>query len=671
MRLCLVVLILLVSFSTFGQNTPYIDSLRSELSHIKNDTVKIKILNNLSWEYRNTIPDTAIIYANEALQLAEEENHEQGKGAAHNNLGVAYWIKGDYTTALEHHFKALKSRELINEWSAMTMSYNNIANIYENQANDSLARVYYQSAIDIAEEHNFSEGMALSYSNMAIIHHKAKEYDKAIEFYTMAIVHYKTTTDYEGIARVSNNMGYLFASKKDFVRASKYLNDGFEANSKMGNKRGMIYTLMGLGNVSRDMLKTTESVAYYKKAVAIAEEMGAIREVSTLYKSIAMGHATEGLYREAFENYQIAVEYNDTLLNEEKDKITKELQSKYENEKKEAEIALLKKDEEANEAQIALLEKKEEVADAESKQKTAQQIALLIGLLLVLILAGAIYLGYRNKSKTNELLSAQNVEIEEKNQEITDSINYARKIQEALLTSEDYRKKMFPDHFILFAPKDIVSGDFYWAYQTPDKKAIWVAADCTGHGVPGAFMSMIGNSLLNEIVVEGKVHEPHQILEELRSGIIKALRQKGGEGMQRDGMDMAICAWDKKSNVLSFSGANNPLWIIRQENETPVLQELKASKQPVGYHIGQPEPFIKHDINLQKGDLLYTFTDGYSDQFGGPKGKKFKQKQLKDLLLNIAAKPMHEQQAELEETVLKWRGDLEQIDDICIIGVNV
>ena len=282
--------------------------------------------------------------------------------------------------------------------------------------------------------------------------------------------------------------------------------------------------------------------------------------------------------------------------------------------------------------------------------------------------------------KQKEKIESQNHQLENKNKEITDSINYARRIQEAILPGEEYLKEVFnpeehfqlsgggsSSYFVLFKPKDIVSGDFFWTYQTPDNKLIWAAVDCTGHGVPGAFMSMIGNSLLNEIVVENKVRNSDEILNNLREAIIKSLKQTGEAGKQKDGMDIALCVLDKNKNSLQFSGANNPFWLIRNGE----LTSYKPDKQPIGYYSEQMKPFTRQEIQLQEGDALYTFTDGYEDQFGGPKQKKFMAKQLRELLLSIQNKTMEEQKEILNLTIIDWMGDQEQIDDICVIGVKI
>ena len=408
---------------------------------------------------------------------------------------------------------------------------------------------------------------------------------------------------------------------------------------------------------------------------------------------------------------------------------------------------------EKREQQLKLQETQLSKNEIEIKKKNLQRNAFIGGFILVLLLSIVVFRSYRQQKKQREIVDEKNRIIEQKNKDITDSIEYAKTIQEAILTSSEYCKQVLPQHFILFKPKDIVSGDFYWAYASKNNTAIWTVADCTGHGVPGAFMSMIGSSLLNEIIIEKGITSADIILNELKSHIIKALGPKGATGETKDGMDAALCIWYKDTNKLEFAGANNPLCIVRKiseevgspqstvgnkeevgsqqsrkdgisaplqsavgnneevgspaktgfplrsnrqsavGNEEEVgsqqstvgnknrnseqkilnyeLIEIKADKQPIGYEEGRDAPFTKHEIQLQKGDTIYTFSDGYKDQFGGPNDKKFSSKRFRELLISIQDKSMQEQKEILDETIEKWKGEQEQIDDICIIGVRV
>lgn len=264
----------------------------------------------------------------------------------------------------------------------------------------------------------------------------------------------------------------------------------------------------------------------------------------------------------------------------------------------------------------------------------------------------------------------QKQELIQKNRQITDSIKYAQTIQQAILTSHEYFTSVFSDHFVYYQPKDIVSGDFYWAFKTKNNKIFWCTADCTGHGVPGAFMTMIGNSLLNEIIIENEVEETNIILDKLRESLIKTLNKSVDVTSITDrnsnGMDIALCCWDLATNELTFSGAHSSVIIIRN-NE---LIQLKGDRQPIGLH-RKMDPFNVITFQLEHGDRLYTSSDGYTDQLGGPEYKRYSFTQLKTLLLEIASLPMEDQKVELAKHHSAWKGAYDQIDDIVVVGVLV
>lgn len=248
---------------------------------------------------------------------------------------------------------------------------------------------------------------------------------------------------------------------------------------------------------------------------------------------------------------------------------------------------------------------------------------------------------------------------------LKDSVNYAEKIQDAVLPLQELLNDVFPEYFILYKPKDIVSGDFYWIKRIKNFVYV-VAADCTGHGVPGAFMSMLGITLLNEIITKSSLDNPDQILNSLRKKVKTSLKQTGEVMEQKDGMDIAICMINTENLHLQYAGAHNPLYIFRN-NE---LIEFKGDRQPIAIHIKETD-FKNHQIDLQKGDAIYIFSDGYYDQFGGNGNKKFMVRQFKQLLENINQKPMNEQHNILNNTFGDWKGDNDQIDDVLVIGMRI
>ena len=308
-------------------------------------------------------------------------------------------------------------------------------------------------------------------------------------------------------------------------------------------------------------------------------------------------------------------------------------------------------------------------ADKIEEQKSIIWLSILF-LLIVSALGIMAYRSYRLKNAANILISVQKEEIEEQHdaleeqhREITDSINYAKRIQDAILPPLSLVHQHIPDSFILYQPKDIVAGDFYWMEKVDDN-IIFAAADCTGHGVPGAMVSVVCHNAMNRSVREFKLIEPSKILDKTRDIVVETF-EKGHEDV-RDGMDIALCTINKKTKKLFFSGANNGLYFIRNGE----LTQYKPDKQPIGKY-DDAKPFTQHEIDLEKGDVIYTFSDGYPDQFGGEKGKKYMYKKFRDLLLSIHHKPMEEQHQLLVDSFENWRGNLEQVDDVCIIGVKI
>ena len=275
----------------------------------------------------------------------------------------------------------------------------------------------------------------------------------------------------------------------------------------------------------------------------------------------------------------------------------------------------------------------------------------------------------------NKEVTEQKAIIEAKNHDITDSIKYAKNIQEALLPPLQNLHKELKDAFVLYLPKDIVSGDFYWFAKRNNKRFI-ASVDCTGHGVPGAFMSIIGNTLLNEIVTEKNITSPAEILNELHLGVKTALKQSGNsENERRDGMDIALCSLNEDGTLLEYAGANRPLWFFKKNKSgEEAFEMIKANKFPIGGLEMENEvkrTFTNHTFNVEKGDVVYIFSDGYADQFGGAKGKKFMVGNMQKLISEIYQKPIKEQEQLLLKNFLEWKGELEQVDDVLVIGFRI
>jgi len=269
-----------------------------------------------------------------------------------------------------------------------------------------------------------------------------------------------------------------------------------------------------------------------------------------------------------------------------------------------------------------------------------------------------------NEKERIEKLKTQ---VEYRHKEIIDSVHYAKKIQQAILPSQELVNDLLPDSFIFFNPKNIVSGDFFWVHRIDEHKVLYAAVDCTGHGVPGAFMSIMGYNLLEQIVVKNQLDQPALILNELTKSVIRSLKQTNELGSVKDGMDIALCKVDFQNHTLEYAGAHNSLYLIRNGN----LTETKADRKSVGISASKSTEFSNHTMNLVKGDCLYIFSDGYADQKGGAENTKFFYQPFKDLLVEIHQQSMQEQKQKLESVISSWKGDRGQIDDMLIIGLRI
>ncbi len=324
------------------------------------------------------------------------------------------------------------------------------------------------------------------------------------------------------------------------------------------------------------------------------------------------------------------------------------------------------------------IDTQKEVMKENSSKIESQNLQLNISfivLFFIATLAALISWLYRQKQEANKLLEQKNLaiesqknQIEQKNIAITSSINYAKRIQEAVLPTLEDVKEVFPDSFVMNAPKDIVSGDFYWLHKSKySGNCIFAVADCTGHGVPGAFMSLVSFTLLNQIVIEKQIEEPAQILDLLREGIIEALHQKGNRSEAKDGLDIALCVFNPKASSITYAGARNPLYHVSKEE----LLELKADAKGIGFEKGEKKPFKSQTIKVHKNDMIYLFSDGFVDQRGGSKNKKYYYGPFRKLLMQNAGLPTHEQHSLLKQEFEAWKGTNYQIDDVCIMGIRI
>ena len=747
-----------VSSFLWGQNKKT-DSLFAVLKTLKQeDTSKVNTLNALAYEFRNNNPDTAIYFATAAMQLSEKMDYKIGIAEAkiwcgvanmrkgkndialkysyeakkickqlisstnkysqtktivslswsYNTIGCIYMGQGNYPDALKNHFDALKIREELKNKEGVGQSFFNIGSIYIYQNNYKNALIYLKKSLKTRKEINDKQGIWGSYLNIAAVYYYQNNFSEAIKNFSYGQKIAEELGDKNGVAASYQNIASIYVIQKKYPEALNNLTIALKIQQEIGDKAAIAHLYGTLGTLKLKINQPKIAKEYLDKALAIAKEIGNKETVKNSYGKLSEIDSTIGDFKQAMKHYKLYILYRDSLFNEENTKKTVQTQMQYEFDKKDA-VAKLEQD-------------KKELAHAEqSKRQQYVIFSVIAGLTLVIVFSFFLYRRFKITQKQKilielqknqaeeqrEIISAQKHLVDEKQKEIVDSINYAKRIQQALLKEEEHVSEHLPEHFVLFKPKDIVSGDFYWALEksllSPAREPVTVtlsgaegglegdagqdiypaqrhwyiaAADCTGHGVPGAFMSMLGIAFLNEINASEKLLSTSEILNQLREKVMKELNQTGAAGDSKDGMDISLARLALNPNPspagegdtlrVQWSGANNSIYHFN--NGT--LNEIKADKQPIGYH-PMMKPFTEHNLILQKGDSIFLFTDGYADQFGGPKKKKFLYKRFEEMLQTNAALPMEEQKNVLNKAFEDWKGDMEQIDDVCVIGIRL
>lgn len=644
-----------------------IDSLFATLKTATEDTVKIKTLNMLSRQYIKTSNYVqALKYGEEAEQLSEKINNKKRMAISYYIIGMIYNDQGNYEKALSKHLKALEIMEEIGDKGGVANSYNSMGIIYDAQLNYPKALELYLKALKIYEKLGDKTGIANAYNNIGIIYDSQKNESKALEQYLKALKIYETTGDKEGVATTYNNIGYSYMKQNEYEKSLNNYLKAAKISEKLGDREAMALNYNNIGDAYTKQGKFEAAYHYLIQSLILSKEIGSKDDIKEAYVSLSELYEKKGDYKKAYEYHKFYSDIKDSLLNQQSGKQITEMNSKYESEKKDRDIELLTKTQELQQDEV-------------NKQKLIRNV-FVGGLMLALMLAFILYNRYNIKQKLSAALSLKNSEllqknklIEKQNEKIIDSITYAQRIQQSILMEENEIQNYLPDSFIFYQPKDIVSGDFYWCSKINDKIII-AAIDCTGHGVPGAFMSMVGNTLLNQIVNEKHVTVPSEILRLLNIEIYQTLHQEKDGTLSRDGMDVALCCIDYENNNLQFAGAQNPLYIL-SDNEVSII---KGDKQGIGgggsiAKIFNPlkTEYTNHIIPIKKEMSIYLFSDGYMDQFGGKDRKKFGVQKFKEIVVNNQNSSMSMQKEIFANALADWKGNKPQTDDILVMGVRL
>ena len=667
------IVLVLNGLTTIAQ-TNKLDSLQKELATEKDELKQIDILNQLFQEQYSTTSnyEKTLQYAQEALKKLKAIDNKDEKilkkiSTSANNVGTSYLLLDEYEKSLEYLLMALQTAESIQDTNSMLNALYNLSTLFSYRGEDEKGNSYLEQAIHLSELSGNIKSAAFGYSSMASNYFFASNYNKAMVYYEKAMRFAKSLNDLNLMSNLYGNRAVGLVRLKRYEEALKYHELTIALDIQLENKEGLKTDYLNIADVYIKMKNNEKALEFNFKSLELALEQNSINSIMMAYSGLAESYQQMGNNAKALEYLQLYTNWKDTLYSQQNAEAIAEMQTKYDTEKKETENNLLKTQQALDKAEI--------------DKKATQQYMLLLGLGLALIIVFYVVYSLNQKKKINKILNTQNEIIAEKNKDITDSINYAQRLQGAILPEMSILNKHY-ESFIYYQPKDIVSGDFYWLKEMGDK-IYFSVVDCTGHGVPGAFMSIIGYNSLNRIVEDFNVVKPGDILDELNIQVNKVLGTQENKGLTiRDGMDISICCINRETKILEYAGANNSLYLLRKsQNESLDLEttmeeygicfyEIKSNKMPIGGG-DNTKNYQTHTIKLNKEDTIYLFSDGFADQFGGPKGKKFMYKNFKKLLLSIQKNSIENQLKELDKTMVKWKGELSQLDDICVMGVKI
>ncbi|RMG76369.1 MAG: tetratricopeptide repeat protein [Bacteroidetes bacterium] len=625
-------------------------------SHKTTDTqileIKSDAYNNIGYIHKSKGRiDSAIYCYEQSLKLSRQLNDSSRIARILNNIAYLYFNQGNLDRALDYFFKSLAIKENLGLENAAAVTMNNIGLVYMSKNEEDKALEYYLKSLKIKEKLRDSAAVAILLNNIGHVYKNKNDFAKAKEYYTQSLEIYQKLKHEKGKALIYNNLAHVYSQQNDKQKALEYYQKAFEIEQKLGSKEDMSITLNNLSKVYLDLgdIKQAEKLA--KKSYQLAKDLGypkliqnAAFELSNIYEQLNKPTP-------ALQYYKEFVTMKDSLQSTKNERALVQKEMEYEFEK-----------------QKAIEEAKHQLElENQRKQKNIIITAILIVLTLVIIFVGFLFNRYQIIQKQKHIIETQKKIVEAKNEEIIDSITYAKHLQSAVFPPIEYFEKLFKEYFLIFRPKDIVSGDFYWMEQT--EKYLFVAvADCTGHGVPGAMVSVVCANALYRIVNEFHIYDTGKILDKAREIIINAFSKNLHQEQIKDGMDISLIRICKENFQIQFSGANNPLWILKNGENT--ITEIKGNRQPVGYHI-KMQPFNTQEIQLNPGDTVYLFSDGMQDQFGGPKHKKFKAKNIRRLITETHTLPLQKQGKIILSEFEKWKKATEQTDDVTLMGIRI
>ncbi|MEZ4937186.1 MAG: tetratricopeptide repeat protein [Crocinitomicaceae bacterium] len=715
-----------------GKNQEAEKAYEESVKYLERTSSKIDLgtaLNNLGYVQNHLGKDQEAISSYErALEIRTEANDSAGMGSTLNNIGYVYDLRGDLANALKYYTRSMEIRKKIHYTNGVAQSLNNIAYVYQTKGDIPKAVDYYEKAIRYFEELQDTMGVSVCLNNIGILYQKQEDFDNALEHYQQSLDLIKNSSDKESIARTQSNLAYIYLKKGQYETCRSYYNQSLKYLRLYGDKLSVAGCLNNIANAIVEAKSEENPISYLNEALTLYKSLANQKGIADVYISFSRFYRNKGNLEQAkayakqsqeineelaipedikagaemlYEINKLQGDYKEALLQHERYTLMKD---KIQNEKNKSAVLSSKfqieyerqmvKDsvQSAVEKEFVRIQYENQLADEKNKR-----FLLFGGFGFLLIIAVLLIVAYQRKRRDNRIIESQKLEVEkqrdqakkaqyeaeeqkliveEKNNEILDSIQYAKRLQNAILPSTSTIKQAFKDAFILYKPKDIVAGDFYWFEDLEKEDLKFIAvADCTGHGVPGAMVSVVCSNALSKAVLEEGLRAPSVILERVKDIVISTFDKS--EESVNDGMDIGICKIYKGQQKLEFAGANIALVHVRAVTDTDhefELDNIKGTKRPVGkYKVDIP--FENNEIVFGDNDRFFMYSDGYADQFGGENhevsktaGKKLKSSNLRKLILSIQERSMEEQKEYLDEMFYQWKGSLEQIDDVCIVG---
>lgn len=585
-----------------------------------------------------------------SLKIYKQLGDKPHMTQALNNLGALFGEQGQFDRELEHYFQALELNRDTQNNIELTMILNNIGIVYAEYKKHDEALKYYNQSLNLSRKLKDKEGIALTLNNIGSIYLEQKKLELALRYYQESLDLSRKLKDKLLLSTVLNSMGSYYLEKKDYPETEKYFLEALDISQNTDSKLEIASNTEALAYLYGLWGKVEKAEELYQQAILLAKELNARTVLMDAYEGMVKMYRKTNCPK-AIDLLHKQLEASEAIQDDMNTLQITSLENRLEMERSKSEIKLLKQQKRIDELNI-------------NRQQLVRR-AFLGGIVLLLLMLSLLFNRFRLKKRANLHLAQANALIEEKNRNIMDSINYAFYIQQAILPLEEKIMEYLPQNFIIYHPKDVVAGDFYWINHV-EEHTIIVVADCTGHGVPGAFMSMIGSMILNQLIIEKQLTDPSAILTQLNQKIRTALKQQEGGLRSQDGMDAAICIIGP--DHMQFAGARRPLYEVNTEGE---LLETKGDRLSIGgKQAKKSRTFTTHTLPLNPESTYYMCSDGFADQANG-EGKKFGTKQLKQILTEIASQSMEEQEKTLNRAFFAHQDNEEQRDDVTLIGFRI